>query len=53
LELAENLERCLLENIVGEGCADEAADVAAQRRIGVTQKLLKCGSVAGLGEQDQ
>ena len=52
-ELAENLERSLLENVVGEGGADETADVAAQRRIGVTQKLLQCGPVAGLREKDQ
>ncbi len=53
LELAENLERSLLENVVGEGGVDETGDVAAQRRIGVTEKLFQCAPVTGLREQDQ
>ena len=52
-ELAEDLERSLLEDVVGEGGADETGDVAAQRRIGVTEKLFQCGPVAGLREKDQ
>jgi len=52
-ELAEDLERSLLEDVVGEGDADESGDVAAQWRIGVTEKLFQCGPVAGLREKDQ
>ena len=53
LDFAEDLERSLLEDVVGEGGADETCDVAAQRRIGVTKKLFQCGPVAGLREKDQ
>ena len=53
LELAEDLERSLLEDVVGEGSADESGDVAAQRRMGVTEKLFQCGPIAGLREKDQ
>ena len=52
-QLAEDLERSLLEDVVGECRADETGDVAAQRRIGVTEKLFQCGPVAGLREKDQ
>jgi len=52
-KLAEDLERSLLEDVVGEGVADETSDVAAQRRIGVTEKLFQCGPFAGLREKDQ
>ena len=38
-KLAKDLERGLLEDVVGKGCADEASDVAAQRRIGITKEL--------------
>jgi hypothetical protein len=34
LELAEDLERSLLEDVVGEGSADESGDVAAHGRHG-------------------
>ena len=37
-EFAEDLERSLLEDVVGEGGADQTGDVAAQRRIGITKK---------------
>ena len=49
-ELAEDLERSLLEDVVGEGEADETGDVAAQRRIGVTEKLFQYVPVSGLCE---
>lgn len=52
-ELAEDLERSLLEDVVGEGGPDETGDVAAQRRIGATEKLFQCGPVSGLREKDQ
>jgi len=52
-ELAEDLERSLLEDVVGQGVADESGDVAAQRRIGVTEKLFQRGPVAGLREKHQ
>jgi hypothetical protein len=52
-ELAEDLERSLLEDVVGEGGADKTGDVAAQRRIAITEKLFQCGAVAGLREKDQ
>ena len=40
-KLAKNLERSLLEDVVGKGGADKAGDIAAQRRIGVTEELFK------------
>jgi hypothetical protein len=49
----EDPERSLLEDVVGEGIADQAGDVAAERRIGVTEKSFQCGPVAGLSEKDQ
>ena len=52
-ELAEDLERSLLEDVVGESSADEMGDVTAQRRIGITEKLFQCSSVAVLREKDQ
>jgi len=52
-ELAEDLERGLLEDVVGEGVTGEASDVATQRRIGITEELFQCGPVSGLREQDQ
>ena len=52
-QLAEDLERSFLEDVVSKGGAGEMGDVAAQRRIGVTEKLLQCGPVAGLREKDQ
>ena len=38
-KLAEDLERCLLEDVVGKVGADEAGDVAAQRRMGIAKEL--------------
>jgi len=52
-ELAEDLQRGLLEDVVGEGGAGQTGDVTAQRRIGLTEELLQGGPVAGLGEQDE
>jgi len=52
-EFAEDLERCLLEDVVCECGAGEMGDVAAQRRIGVTQKLFQRDPIAGLSEKDQ
>ena len=52
-ELAEDLERSLLEDVVGEGGTNETGDVAAQRRIGLTEKLFECSPVSGLREKDQ
>ena len=52
-ELAEDLERSLLEDVVGESGADETGDVAVQRRIGGTEKLFQCSPVPGLREKDQ
>ena len=52
-KLAEDLERSLLENVVGEGGADETPDVPPQWRIGVMKQLFQCGPVAGLREKDQ
>jgi hypothetical protein len=52
-ELPEYLERSLLENVVGEGGADKTSDVAAQGRIGITQKLFQCGPVPALREKDK
>lgn len=52
-ELAEYLERSLLENVVGEGGARETGDIAAQGHIGVAKKLFQCGPIAGLRKKDQ
>jgi hypothetical protein len=52
-ELAEDLERSLLEDVVGEGDADKTGDVAAQRCIAITEKLFQRGAVAGLREKDE
>ena len=52
-ELAEDLERGLLEDIVGQRRAGETGDIAPQWRIGFSKKLFQCGPVAGLGEKDQ
>ena len=50
-ELAEDLNRGFLEDIVGEIGASQAGDVASQRRIRITEKLFQCAPVAGLGEE--
>ncbi len=52
-ELAEDLDRCFLEDVVGEFGSGEAGDVAAQRGVGFAEELLEGSPVAGLGEQDQ
>ena len=52
-KLAEYLEGRLLKDIVGKGSADETGDVAAQRRMNVTEELFQGGPVAGLGEKDE
>jgi hypothetical protein len=52
-ELAENLDGSLLENVVGEIGASQAGNVAAQRRVAVTEELFQGSPVAGLGEEDE
>jgi hypothetical protein len=52
-KLAEDLERGLLKDVVGEGGAGQTGDIAAQRRINVTEELFQGGPVAGLGEKDE
>lgn len=52
-ELTENLDGSLLENVVGEIGASQARNVAAQRRMAVTEKLFQGIPVAGLGEEDE
>src|SRR5580698_9616622 len=52
-ELAEYLDRGLLQNVVGEGNAGQADDVAAQGRVDVMEKLFQSGPVAALGKQDK
>ena len=52
-EFAEDLERSLLEDVVGKSFAGKTGDIAAQRRIGFTEKLFQCAPVAGLGEKHQ
>ena len=52
-ELAEDLERSLLEDIVGEFGTRQTGDLAAQRRVDVTEKLFQCSPVAGLRKKDQ
>jgi hypothetical protein len=49
-ELAEDLDGCLLENVVREIGASQTTDVMAQRRVAFTEKLFQGGPVAGLGE---
>ena len=52
-QLAKDLERGLLKDIVGEVGTDEAGDVAAQGCMDVAEELLQRGPVAGLGEEDE
>ena len=52
-ELAKNLQRSFLQYVIREGGAGETSDVAMQRRVGVTEKLLQCRPIAGLREKDQ
>ena len=52
-QLAKDLKRGLLKDIVGEVGADEAGDVAAQGCMDVAEELLQRGPVAGLGEKDE
>ena len=52
-ELAEDLKRSLLEDIVGKRRTGETGDIAAQWRKGLSEKLFQGGPVAGLGEKDQ
>ncbi len=52
-ELAEDLDRSFLEDVVGEGSSGKLGDVAAQRRVGVTEELFEGDPVAGLGEKDE
>jgi hypothetical protein len=40
-----------LENVVGEIGASQAGDVAAQRRMVVTEELFQGCPIAGLGEE--
>jgi hypothetical protein len=49
-ELPEDLDRCLLENVVGKIGASQTTDVTAQRSVAFTEKLLQGAPVAGLGE---
>jgi len=42
-----------LEDVVGEIGASQAGDVAAQRRMAVTEELFQGSPVAGLGEEDK
>jgi hypothetical protein len=46
------LNGSLLENVVGEIGASQAGDVAAQRRVAVTQELFQGSAVTSLGEED-
>ena len=43
----------LLENVVDEIGASQAGNVAAQRRVAVTEELFQGSPVAGLGEEDE
>ena len=52
-ELAEDLERSFLKDVVGEFGAGEPRDVAAQGRMHVAEELLQRGPVAGLGEEHE
>jgi hypothetical protein len=52
-QLANNLDGCFLENIVGEIGASQTTDITSQRRVNFAEELFQCGPVAGLGEQDE
>ena len=52
-ELAEDLERSLLEDVVGEVGPGKTGDITAQRPVGVMEQLLQCAPVTGLCEKDQ
>ena len=40
-----------MEDVVGEISASQAGDVAAQRRMAVTEELFQGSPVTGLGEE--
>ena len=50
---AEDLDGCLLENVVGEIGASQAGYVAAQRGVAVTEELFQGSPIAGWGEKDE
>lgn len=52
-ELTKDLNRGLLEDVVGEAGTGQAGDVAAQRRIATTEKLFEGSPVACLGEENE
>lgn len=52
-QLAKDLKRGLLKDVVGEVDAGEPGDVAAQRRVYVAEELFQRGAVTGLGEKDE
>jgi hypothetical protein len=52
-ELAEDLERGLLEDVVDEVVAGEVGNVAAQRRMCIKEELFESCPVAGLSEEDE
>ena len=52
-EFAEDLQRSLLQDVIGEGCTRETSNVATQRRIGVAEKLFQRCPVAALRQKDQ
>jgi hypothetical protein len=52
-ELTKDLNRGLLEDVVGEAGTGQAGDVAAQLRIAITKKLFQGSPVACLGEENE
>ena len=51
--LRKDLQRGLLQDVVGQVGAGEGGDVALQRRVAFPEELLQRGVVAGLGQQDE
>src|SRR5580692_5933760 len=52
-KLAEDLERGLLKDVVGQVGAGETGDISAQRRMSFAEELFQGGPVASLGEEDE
>ena len=52
-ELAEDLDRGLLQDVVSQVDAGKACDVAAQRSIDVAEEFFQSRPVSSLGEKDE